>query len=120
MRSSSYWRTISCNKQPHQATNTSWRVARYWAMRIWNPCFKTWLIEHDAAVLKVARAYTLTTEDCQDLAREILLLLASVLADGVDGRFIYPLRYLKLPREADRRDVVVLAHLLFFGIALVT
>ena len=35
--------------------------------------FKSWLIEQDGSVLKVARAYTLTTEDCQDLAQEILL-----------------------------------------------
>ncbi len=35
--------------------------------------FKSWLVEHEGAVLKVARAYTLTTEDCQDLAQEILL-----------------------------------------------
>lgn len=35
--------------------------------------FKRWLVEHDGAVLKVARAYTLSTEDCQDLAQEILL-----------------------------------------------
>jgi RNA polymerase sigma-70 factor, ECF subfamily len=35
--------------------------------------FKSWLIEHGGAVLKVARAYTFTTEDCQDLAQEILL-----------------------------------------------
>ena len=35
--------------------------------------FKTWLQEHGGAVLKVARAYTLTPEDCQDLAQEILL-----------------------------------------------
>jgi RNA polymerase sigma-70 factor (ECF subfamily) len=35
--------------------------------------FKKWIIEHDGAVLKVARAYTLTSEDCQDLAQEILL-----------------------------------------------
>lgn len=35
--------------------------------------FKTWLSEHGGAVLKVARAYTFTTEDCQDLAQEILL-----------------------------------------------
>ena len=35
--------------------------------------FKSWLIEHGGAVLNVARAYTLTTEDCQDLAQEILL-----------------------------------------------
>ena len=35
--------------------------------------FKSWLIEHGGAVLKVARAYTLTTEDCQDLVQEILL-----------------------------------------------
>ncbi|AGA28262.1 RNA polymerase sigma factor [Singulisphaera acidiphila] len=35
--------------------------------------FKSWLVEHNGAVLKVARAYTLTTEDCQDLVQEILL-----------------------------------------------
>ena len=35
--------------------------------------FKGWLTEHGGAVLKVARAYTLTTEDCQDLVQEILL-----------------------------------------------
>jgi RNA polymerase sigma-70 factor (ECF subfamily) len=35
--------------------------------------FESWLIEHKGVVLKVARAYTLTTEDCQDLAQEILL-----------------------------------------------
>ena len=35
--------------------------------------FESWLIEHKGVVLKVARAYTLTAEDCQDLAQEILL-----------------------------------------------
>jgi len=35
--------------------------------------FKSWLRDHGGAVLKVARAYTFTTEDCQDLAQEILL-----------------------------------------------
>jgi RNA polymerase sigma-70 factor, ECF subfamily len=35
--------------------------------------FKSWLVEHEGAVLRVARAYTLTAEDCQDLAQEILL-----------------------------------------------
>lgn len=35
--------------------------------------FLTWLAEHGASVLKVARAYTLTSEECQDLAQEILL-----------------------------------------------
>jgi RNA polymerase sigma-70 factor, ECF subfamily len=35
--------------------------------------FKSWFLEHDGAILKVARAYTRTTEDCQDLAQEILL-----------------------------------------------
>jgi RNA polymerase sigma-70 factor (ECF subfamily) len=35
--------------------------------------FKSWLTEHVGAVLKVARAYTLTPEDCQDLVQEILL-----------------------------------------------
>jgi RNA polymerase sigma-70 factor (ECF subfamily) len=32
-----------------------------------------WLDEHSASVLKVARAYTLTSDECQDLAQEILL-----------------------------------------------
>ena len=32
----------------------------------------TWLGEHSSSVMKVARAYTLTSEDCQDLAQEIL------------------------------------------------
>jgi RNA polymerase sigma-70 factor (ECF subfamily) len=35
--------------------------------------FKDWLVEHRGAVLKVARAYTLTAEDGRDLAQEILL-----------------------------------------------
>lgn len=35
--------------------------------------FKNWLVEHRGTVLKVARAYTLTAEDGQDLAQEILL-----------------------------------------------
>ncbi|MGP0067483.1 MAG: RNA polymerase sigma factor [Isosphaeraceae bacterium] len=35
--------------------------------------FKSWLTEYGGAILKVARAYTLTTEDCQDLVQEILL-----------------------------------------------
>lgn len=35
--------------------------------------FKAWIAEHGGAVLKVARAYTLTAEDCQDLVQEILL-----------------------------------------------
>ena len=33
--------------------------------------FRSWLVEHGGTVLKVARAYTLTTEDCQDLVQEI-------------------------------------------------
>src|SRR6185437_3525891 len=32
-----------------------------------------WLREHGASVVKVARAYTFTADDCQDLAQEILL-----------------------------------------------
>jgi RNA polymerase sigma-70 factor (ECF subfamily) len=35
--------------------------------------FLTWLGEHGSSVMKVARAYTLTSEDSQDLAQEILL-----------------------------------------------
>ena len=35
--------------------------------------FDDWLGRHGAVVLKVARAYTGTADDCQDLAQEILL-----------------------------------------------
>ena len=35
--------------------------------------FTQWLEEHSSSVLKVARAYTLTQEESQDLAQEILL-----------------------------------------------
>jgi RNA polymerase sigma-70 factor (ECF subfamily) len=35
--------------------------------------FRRWLDEHAAAVWKIARAYTASAEDCQDLVQEILL-----------------------------------------------
>ena len=35
--------------------------------------FAAWLDEHGSSVMKVARAYTLNSEECQDLAQEILL-----------------------------------------------
>jgi RNA polymerase sigma-70 factor, ECF subfamily len=35
--------------------------------------FMNWLGEHGSSVMKVARAYTLTGEEAQDLAQEILL-----------------------------------------------
>lgn len=35
--------------------------------------FTNWLEQHSSSVLKVARAYTLTQEESQDLAQEILL-----------------------------------------------
>jgi RNA polymerase sigma-70 factor (ECF subfamily) len=35
--------------------------------------FMTWLGEHGSSVIKIARAYTLTSDECQDLAQEILL-----------------------------------------------
>jgi RNA polymerase sigma-70 factor (ECF subfamily) len=35
--------------------------------------FLNWLGEHGPSVMKVARAYTLTSDECQDLAQEILL-----------------------------------------------
>jgi len=41
--------------------------------------FKTWLGDYGPTVLKVARAYTRTAEDCQDLAQEILLQVWSSL-----------------------------------------
>jgi len=45
----------------------------------WESLFNRWLGEYGGAVLKVARAYTLTTEDRQDLAQEILLQVWSSL-----------------------------------------
>jgi RNA polymerase sigma-70 factor, ECF subfamily len=35
--------------------------------------FTKWLEEHSSSVIQVARAYTLTKDECQDLAQEILL-----------------------------------------------
>ncbi len=35
--------------------------------------FMNWLADHGTAVVKVARAYSLTSDECQDLAQEILL-----------------------------------------------
>ena len=35
--------------------------------------FMKWLDEHGSSVMKVARAYTLSGDECQDLAQEILL-----------------------------------------------
>lgn len=35
--------------------------------------FRRWLVEHQGTILKVARAYTRTREDCEDLAQEIVL-----------------------------------------------
>ncbi len=35
--------------------------------------FTNWLEEHSSSILRVARAYTLTSDECQDLAQEILL-----------------------------------------------
>jgi len=35
--------------------------------------FMNWLGKHGSSVMKVARAYTLTSDECQDLAQEILL-----------------------------------------------
>lgn len=35
--------------------------------------FANWLEEHGSSVMQVARAYTLTNDECQDLAQEILL-----------------------------------------------
>ena len=35
--------------------------------------FMNWLGEHGSSVMKVARAYTLSSDECQDLAQEILL-----------------------------------------------
>ena len=38
-----------------------------------NSVFLNWLEQHSSSVMKVARAYTLTSEETQDLAQEILL-----------------------------------------------
>lgn len=44
-----------------------------------------WLDEHSSSVMKVARAYTLTSEDAQDLAQEILLQAWRSLS-GFEGK----------------------------------
>jgi RNA polymerase sigma-70 factor (ECF subfamily) len=41
--------------------------------------FQNWLRDHSAAVVKIARAYTHSSADCQDLAQEILLQVWSSL-----------------------------------------
>lgn len=64
--------TISCNKTLVRCTNT---FGRGFALsdEDQKSQFMDWLGEHSSAVMKVARAYTLTSEECQDLAQEILL-----------------------------------------------
>ena len=47
--------------------------------------FKSCVSEHGGLVLKVARAYTFTAEDCQDLTQEILLQIWRSLAQ-FEGR----------------------------------
>ncbi|QDU72902.1 RNA polymerase sigma factor [Mucisphaera calidilacus] len=47
--------------------------------------FLEWLDSHSGSVLKVARAYTLTHEECQDLAQEILMQAWRSLP-GFEGR----------------------------------
>jgi RNA polymerase sigma-70 factor, ECF subfamily len=47
--------------------------------------FRQWLSEHGGTAWKVARAYTLTAEDCQDLVQEILLQVWRSLAQ-FEGR----------------------------------
>ncbi len=42
--------------------------------------FTDWLEKHCASIIKVARAYTLTADECQDLAQEILLQAWSSLS----------------------------------------
>src|SRR5512140_3486693 len=37
--------------------------------------FKRWLHDYGGTVLKIARAYTVAAEECEDLAQEILLQL---------------------------------------------
>jgi RNA polymerase sigma-70 factor (ECF subfamily) len=47
--------------------------------------FKDWLDQHAGLVVKVARAYTLTADDCQDLMQEIFLQVWRSLAQ-FEGR----------------------------------
>jgi RNA polymerase sigma-70 factor, ECF subfamily len=60
-------------KPPHPATNTLQEGSADLRDENLESLFKSWLNAHRGAVLKVARAYTLTNEDYQDLAQEILL-----------------------------------------------
>lgn len=47
--------------------------------------FLDWLAQHSGSVMKVARAYAVTHEECQDLAQEILLQAWRSLP-GFEGR----------------------------------
>ena len=57
--------------------------------------FMKWLEEHSSSVMKVARAYTLTSEESQDLAQEILLQawrsLSSFEGKATASTWFYPL-----------------------------
>jgi RNA polymerase sigma-70 factor (ECF subfamily) len=61
----------SCNKQSPHATNIL--GSGFVPADDLESLFTSSLVEHGGIVLKVARAYTLAPEDCQDLVQEILL-----------------------------------------------
>ena len=63
---------IPCKEFEYQATNTSRREPELSEQDL-ESVFKRWVNEYHGVVLKVARAYTLSREDCEDLAQEILL-----------------------------------------------
>ena len=66
---------VVCKKALFPATNTCRTEDGAMLDETPEALFKSWLREYGGTVLKVARAYTLTAEECQDLAQEILLQL---------------------------------------------
>lgn len=64
---------VFCKKCRLPATNHSRRNISELVNENLQALFKSWLVDYQGTVLKVARAYTLTFDDCQDLAQEILL-----------------------------------------------
>jgi RNA polymerase sigma-70 factor, ECF subfamily len=73
-----YCRTLNlgrrtCNKPSPRATNISRRQRTLVTSDRLRELGETWIAEYRGAVWKIARAYTLTAEDCQDLTQEILL-----------------------------------------------
>src|SRR6185369_16438025 len=68
--------------------------------------FRAWLDQHGGMVLKVARAYTLTADDCQDLMQEILLQVWRSLAQ-FEGRATAAIRDSRAARAGGEQSAAL-------------